>query len=106
MEAITENISKKLSRETQYQVKGDNEKNKGKENNVLTNNSPATKIMNKSSLTPDRRKSGSPLSMIRNFAALSNRGSPSRTPPNKGSPFAKFFGKVSYQEYTIQSLLG
>ena len=70
-----------------------------KENQTTTVSSPVPQHnLNKSVLSPNRRKSGSPLSIIRNFASLSNRGSPtSRASPRKGSssPFSKFFAKVS-----------
>ena len=66
-----------------------------KENLVPSENSPLSKVMNKSYSSPTtRRKSGSPLAFLRNFASLSNRGSPSRPKSNKGSPFTTFFGKV------------
>ena len=71
-----------------------------KENITLRQSSPVPQVnMNKSKLSsPNRRKSGSPLSIIRNFASLSNRGSPtSRASPKKGSsssPFSKIFFKV------------
>ena len=66
-----------------------------KENLVPAENSPLSKVMNKSYSSPTaRRKSGSPLAFLRNFASLSNRGSPPRPKSNKGSPFTMFFGKV------------
>ena len=72
----------------------------GKENITLNSTSPLPQMhLNKSVLSPSRRKSGSPLSIIRNFASLSNRGSPtSQKSPRKGSssPFSKYFSKVSF----------
>ena len=78
----------------------------GKENVTLNPTSPVPQIhLNKSVLSPSRRKSGSPLSIIRNFASLSNRGSPtSQKSPRKGSssPFSKYFSKVSFRFFDYQ----
>ena len=72
----------------------------GKENLTLNPTSSVPQLnLSKSVLSPSRRKSGSPLSIIRNFASLSNRGSPtSQKSPRKGSssPFSKYFSKVSF----------
>ena len=71
-----------------------------KENITAEGNNVTPIAMNKSSSTesPNRRKSGSPLSLIRNFASLSNRGSPQRWSSSKGSPLLKLFGKVGIQK--------
>ena len=68
-----------------------------KENITAEGNNVTPIAMNKSSssASANRRKSGSPLSLIRNFASLSNRGSPQRGSSSKGSPLLKLFGKVS-----------
>ena len=68
-----------------------------KENITAEGNNVTPIAMNKSTESPNRRKSGSPLSLIRNFASLSNRGSPQRWSSSKGSPLLKLFGKVGIQ---------
>jgi len=104
MEASRETTNKVGLNEHEIRNEGVVEENVEKNNAVLAKNvfllanSPVSEVLNKSFSSPNRRMSGSPLSIIRNFASLSNRGSPPRTSSNKGSPFTKFFGKVSLHE--------
>ena len=61
----------------------------------VNNVTPIATNKSSSAASANRRKSGSPLSLIRNFASLSNRGSPQRGSSSKGSSLLKLFGKVS-----------
>ena len=103
MEFFEEKKGKGISGGNQNQENINDQKCVEKENITINPSSPVPQInINKSKLSsPNRRKSGSPLSIIRNFASLSNRGSPtSRASPKTGSssPFSKLFLRVSRNE--------